>query len=460
MISGIAHPIIQQLKAGLDRYALENGAVFDASSGKLLPNRAVLIEGNRIQSICDPDDLGYEIYKFDISGKTVLPGLIDVHVHSEDWHAPLFLAKGITAVRDAGCELETILRRRQRWNTSHDTPRLVCTGPLLDNPGNTWPATTSIVQTPEDARNWVDYLVDRDVDQIKTYAFLDWPCFQAILDQAHWHGKFVLAHLGKHVNAYQAIEAGLDELEHLSGVAEALCWERNQEIVNWEFFKLWASIDLERANRLIDLIQENETWIAVTRLVWLRLATLWDSRYLSHPQIEFTPGPLQEYWDTFHSKDEKVQRSPKEMPKPSRMDRCQQVAGMAIFTAELFRRNSKILIGTDTPFPNMLPGFCYHEELQALLECGLSEVAALHAATIAGAQALQIDHLVGTVEAGKRADLIIVDGNPLDDMQALQCIDVVIRDGRWLFPQDLLQQAAEYAREAKPSSKKRFDEHY
>jgi imidazolonepropionase-like amidohydrolase len=133
---------------------------------------------------------------------------------------------------------------------------------------------------------------------------------------------------------------------------------------------------------------------------------------------------------------------------------------MAIFTAELFRRNSKILIGTDVPFPNLLPGFSYHDEIQALLECGLSEIAALQAATIAGAQALQIDHLVGTVETGKLADLLIVNGNPLDDIQALQRIDVVIRDGHWLFPQELLQQAAEYARTAEPSLEKRFDDHY
>jgi imidazolonepropionase-like amidohydrolase len=133
---------------------------------------------------------------------------------------------------------------------------------------------------------------------------------------------------------------------------------------------------------------------------------------------------------------------------------------MAIFTAELFRRDAKILVGTDAPFPNLLPGFSFHDEIQALLECGLSEKAVLQAATIAGAQALQIDHLVGTIEAGKQADLIVVDGDPLDDIQALQKIDVVIRDGHWLFPDDLLKSAAEYSRQGKPSSEKRFDDYY
>ena len=462
---GIDLPMIERLRAGqhedrLERYALVNAGVFDARNGDLLPDRAVLIEGNRIKAVCQPGDLGEDVIQLNLRGKTVLPGLIDVHVHSEDWHAPLYLAKGITSVRDTGCELEAVLRRRAQWTSSEDMPRLVCTGPLLDNPGNTWPALTQTVQTPDEARLWVDTLVERGVDQIKTYAVLDWSCFQAILDQAHQHGKYVVAHLGKHVNARQAIEAGLDELEHLSGIAEAVWWERNQEGASWEFFKLWAAIDLERANRLIDLIQEKKTWMAVTRLVWLRLATAWDSRYRAHPQMEYTPRPLREYWETFSPKNQQVQRAPKGMPKPSRMDRSQQVAGMAIFTAELFRREARVLIGTDAPFPNLLPGFSYHDELQALLECGLSEKAALQAATLAGAQALQIDHLVGTIEAGKMADLIIVDGNPLEDMQALQRIDAVIRNGGWLFPQELLKKAAEYASQAEPSVEKRFDDHY
>lgn len=460
MALDIDPPTIQRLQAGLERYALVNGGVFDARTGTMLQNEAVLIEGSRIQAVCQPSDLGDDIPKVNLRGKNVFPGLIDVHVHSEGWHAPLYLAKGITTVRDTACELEAVLRRRDRWNASHDAPRLVCTGPALDSPGNTWPALTKTVHTPEEGRRSVDTLVERGVDQIKIYAFLDLSCFQAVMDQAHRRGKYVLAHLGKPVNARQAIEAGLNEIEHLSGVAEALNWERNQEAADWEFFKLWASIDLERADRLIDLIQEKGTWMAITRLVWLRLATTWDSRYQSHPQMEFTPAPLRAYWETFSPKSQKVQRSPKAMPKPSRMDRAQQVAGMAIFTAELFRREAKILIGTDAPFPNLLPGFSYHDEIQALLECGLSEKAALQAATIAGAQALQIDHLVGTVEAGKQADLIVIDGDPLDEIQALQNVAVVIRDGFWLFPQELLAQAAEYARAAQPSAEKRFDDHY
>jgi imidazolonepropionase-like amidohydrolase len=449
-----------QLPDPLSGYALTGGSVFDARQEVALSQTAVWVEGSYIRAVCRPDELPDNLDRVDVSGCTILPGLVDVHAHTEDWHAPLFLAAGITSVRDVGCSLEPVLQRRARWNASLSAPRLVCTGPVLDCPGNTWPALTRLVHSPVEARQQVDDLLDHGVDQIKAYAFLDRPCFDAIVDQAHRRGRFVLSHLGKQVNARQAVEAGLDELEHLSGVAEALAWERNQSGENWDFFKLWASVDLERANRLIDLFLEKGTWIAVTRLVWLRLASTWDGRLQSHPQMVYLPAPLQDFWETFNPKNPTAPRQPRGMKPPGRVDRCQQVAGMAIFTAELVRRGAKILVGTDAPFPNMLPGFSYHDELQALLECGMSEAAVLQAATLSGAQALGIEQMVGTVEPGKQADLLVVRGDPTENILALQQIETIVRAGHGINPHELLAQAKEYALTAVPSAEKRFDSYY
>lgn len=444
----------------MDNYALVGGTIFDARTATLIPHQAVHIQGKQIAAVCEPEALPENIARVNVEGRTILPGLIDVHVHSEDWHAPLYLAKGVTTVRDVGCELEAVLDRRARWNAEGAVaPRLVCTGPLLDCPGNTWHATTQVVNTPDEARAAVDYLVERSVDQIKCYAFLDLPCFQAIVDQAHKHNKFVVAHLGKQVNAQQAIDAGVDEFEHLSGVAEAMWAERNAEGANWDFYRLWASMDLDRANRLIDLILEKGTWVAITRLVWERLSTAWDRQHLTHPQIKYVPAPLLKFWDTL-SPNNPNRKMPKGVVPPSRMDRSQQVAGMSIFTSELFRRNVPVLIGTDAPFPYLTPGFSYHDEIQTLMVCGMSEACALQAATLHGAQALEIEDEVGTIEAGKRADLLIVEGNPLEDMTALQRIDTVIRDGRRYDPAALLAQAEDYARTAELSPQRRFNSYY
>lgn len=442
-------------------YALVGGALFDSRTGELQQNRAVYLRDNKIVAVCAPAELPHELARVVIDGYTLLPGLIDVHVHSEDWHAPLYLAKGVTSVRDVGCELNSVLKRREKWNAHNaHAPRLVCTGPLLDCPGNTWHATSRYVQTPQEAYYAVDELVESGVDQIKCYAFLDLPCFQAIVERAHHHNKFVVAHLGKQVNARQAIEAGLDEFEHLSGVGEALWAEQNAQGSTWDFYRLWANLDMERANQLLDLIMERGTWVAITRLVWVRLATAWDARHREHPQMEYVPGPLQHFWDMFLPNNPKRQM-PKGVRPPSRIDRSQQAAGMSLFTSELFRRDyDRILIGTDAPFPYLMPGFSYHDEISTLMDCGMSERAALQAATLWGARALQIDDAVGSIEADKLADLILIDGNPLQDIHALEKIKVVIRDGEWLDPAHLLAEAREYARTAQPSLERRFNEDY
>jgi len=441
-------------------YALIGGRLFDSTDGVMQENRALLIQGRRILALCSPNDLSQDTPRVDITGQCVLPGLIDVHVHTEDWHAPLYLAHGITAVRDVGCDLDDVLERRSRWNTSDSAPRLLCTGPVIDRPGSTWDPLTRRVETPQGARLLVDELAAAGVDQIKTYAMLDLACYQAVVDQAHQRGKLVVSHLGRYVDARQAIQAGTDEIEHLSGVSEAIWWEASQASPEWIWMKLWAEMDMQRLGNLIDLILERGTWMAITRLVWLRLAFAWDTRLVDHPQMSYIPPALLQFWDKFSPQNAGKRAMPAGMPPPTRQDRSQQVAGMAIFTAELFRRGARILVGTDAPFPHLAPGFSFHDELYALLECGLSEVAALQAATLSGAQVLGISDRVGTLAAGKLADLLVVEGDPLVDFKAMSRVRAVARDGHWLDPTRLLAQAAEYARTAEPPARPRFDATY
>ena len=200
--------------------------------------------------------------------------------------------------------------------------------------------------------------------------------------------------------------------------------------------------------------------MAITRLVWLRLATAWDPRHLDHPQMQYVPDALRKFWQRFVPQQAESRSYPRNLPVPTRQDRSQMVASMSIFTTELIERGAKILIGTDAPMPYLAPGFSYHDEIWALLECGMDAATVLKAATYDGAQALEIDSFVGSVEAGKLADLVIVDGNPLNDMRDLEHISAVICNGRWFNPTSLLTRAAEYARNAPVVMERRFDSTY
>jgi cytosine/adenosine deaminase-related metal-dependent hydrolase len=441
---------MMQPAAGTDTYALVGGDVWSSAEARLQSGFAVHIRAGQIAAVCPPEQVGADVQAIDVAGLAVVPGLIDVHVHSEDWHALLFLANGVTTVRDTGCALDEILDRRRRWNAAGAvTPRMICCGPLIDGPGDSWMPMAMIVRTPDAARSKVDRLVEAGVDQIKLYASLEWSCFLAALDQAKRHGKFVVAHLQEYGDAAQAIRAGVDEIEHLSGCAEALWPDRHTCREHWR--KLWPDLERDRVERLVDLIVERKTWMAVTRAVWHKIGTAWDSRHADHPQLPYAPPPLCAWWG---------HQYPPVMADDLRLEWIRALAGMQIFTARLIERGGRIIAGSDTPFVNLMPGFSLHDELQLLVECGMRPSQALDAATRQAAEALGISHRVGTIQPGRAADLLVIEGDPAQDIRALARTRGVIAGGRWLDPAALLAEASQQVAAVRPRAQRRISELY
>ena len=143
-----------------------------------------------------------------------------------------------------------------------------------------------------------------------------------------------------------------------------------------------------------------------------------------------------------------------------RLSWARALPAMQIFTAHLIERGARIVAGSDTPFINLLPGFSLHDELQILVECGMRPAQALDAATRLAAEALQIGRLVGTIEPGKEADLLVVNGDPTADIRALTRLKAVIRGGRWLDPGALLAEADQQAAAAWPRTQRRISDVY
>ncbi len=429
-------------------YALVNGRVF--IDGGLRDGLAVHVRGERILAVCEQAALAPDVSQIDSAGRSIVPGLIDCHVHSEEWHAPLFLANGVTTVRDVGCALDPILERRERWNRREAAaPRLVCCGPLLDGGGAAHKATMLVVRTPDEGRDVVDMLVESGVDQIKLYAWLDWPAFEAILEQARKYHKFTVAHMMNFVDARTAVEAGLNEIEHCSGCAEAMFPERGHSGELWR--RIFPDQTREQIDRLIDLFLERGTWMDVTRVVWHKIAHEWDPRHWDAPQLRYAPRPLLDWWRT---------RKPAQQPRDYWYEWARAEGAMQIFIAHLIERGVNVIAGSDAPFVHVLPGFGLHEELQLLLDCGMTPGEAIRAATCLAAQALQLDQQVGSLAANKYADMLIVDGDPTQDIRALQRIWRVVRGGRMLETAPLLAQAEQHALTAQPNEVKRFSELY
>ena len=345
-------------------FALVGGQVFDTGTTGWLTGCAVHVRGARIAAVVPVAALPPEsaVERLDVAGSFILPGLIDVHVHSEDWHAPLYLANGVTAVRDVGCSLAQTIARRQAWNRADAcAPRFVCTGPLLDgDSGASWTGMAEIIRTPREARTQVDRLVDAGVDQIKIYAGLDRPCALAVLERAQHHGRFTVAHLQDHMHAAEAIAAGLDEIEHLSGFAEALWPERHAAGEHW--LDLWPDLEPDRVRKLLDTVVESGTWLAPTRIVWKRITDAGDPRQPRHRQFAYAPDELRDWWDRLYGRP---------APEAERMRRVRALAAMQIMTASLAERGARLVTGSDAPFCHVMPGFGLVDELSLLVDCGM-----------------------------------------------------------------------------------------
>ena len=235
--------------------------------------------------------------------------------------------------------------------------------------------------------------------------------------------------------------------------------------------KLFPDQTRDQMNRLIDLLLERGTWMAVTRVVWHKIAHEWDPRHWfaappfsglprpghespsgqAHPQLRYASKPLQDWWLT---------RKPLEFSREYRFDWARAEGAMQIFIATLIERGARVIAGSDAPFVHVLPGFGLHEELQLLLDCGMTPAEAILAATKLAAEAIQLDAQVGSLAAGKYADAVIVDGDPTQDIRALGSIWRVMRGGKLLETAPLLTQAEQYAQTAQPNVVKRFSELY
>jgi len=186
-------------------------------------------------------------------------------------------------------------------------------------------------------------------------------------------------------------------------------------------------------------------------VVWHRLNAAWSPFDGDHPEQRYVPWPLEVWWALYYGGS---------MSAGERLEWSRALAGMQIFTAALIEAGARVIPGSDAPFTKVMPGFGLQDELELLCECGMSPAVALTAATRLAAQALGVGHLVGTIEAGKEADLLVLEGDPVASLRDLRKILAVVRGGAWFRPELLLDQAARYAAIANFDELRRFDEFY
>ncbi|MBX3010651.1 MAG: amidohydrolase family protein [Caldilineaceae bacterium] len=386
--------------------------LWDGQADTVQPDMAVIVAGATIEAIVPTSALAADLPRVALPGCTLLPGLIDAHVHYSDSMGAAFLAAGVTTIRDVGNDLAWILAQRARHAADPSCgPTIVCCGILHDGPRVYWQSMGRAHADAASLRASIRHHVEQGVDQIKLYASLDLGLLRAGVEEAHRHGKFILAHLGS-TRGEDAAQSGLNEIEHLDQCQVA--WRAATEPEDDDFIKL---------------LLKHQVVIDPTLVVWDRLGRILDRAFHHDERRQWVHPCYLDIWNRYLSRTE----------APHRRLRFQAaMPHLKRFLARAQAQGVVVALGTDTPFPHLIPGFSLHDELAMYVDAGLRPVDALRSATAVNAQVLGLGERVGQLRAGMVADMIAVQGNPLASIDQISQIERVMHAGQLFTPAALL----------------------
>jgi imidazolonepropionase-like amidohydrolase len=433
----------------------------DATGSPVQPDMTVIVEGKRILRVGKSKDVAVPkgAKLVDGRGKYLIPGLWDMHVHEifgawlpedEKVIPLLFVANGVTGVRDMGGDLEALKKWRARIAAGEMIgPRMVISGPMLDGPVPQFPSSAPI-KDAADGKQTVDYLKANGADFIKIQSLIPRDGYFAAADEAKKIGIVFAGHVPDKVRAVEASNAGQKSIEHLTGVFEG-CSRVEDELMakprgpgRGRFLDTY---DPGRATALIELFVKNQTW-QVPTLYWEQGEWLIEQTNSgTDPLLKYAPAAWHERTWPMFTKDITTGWSSDPLP-----DRERFVQAEFKMVGEMHRAGVPILAGTDTAAGvRVYPGFSLHQELELLVQAGLSPMEALQAATLNAGKYLGIPD-TGTIREGKRADLVLLDANPLEQIGNTRKIQSVVLAGRYFSRADLdglLHQVEEAAAHSK-----------
>lgn len=437
-------------------YVIRNVAVINVLNGKATPHSTVIINGNKIVSVGTGNvSLPNGATVIEGEGKYLIPGLWDMHVHyfndpfTAETATQLLLANGVTGIRDMSSPVDKIVPWRDSVRRNELLgPRAFVSGPLIDGPP---PATEGdiLVTTPEEGRKAVKSLAEKGVDFIKVYEMLRPDVFAAIVDEAKKHHLPVAGHLPMSVDARVASDMGMTSFEHLRNVEfacstkeELLRKERiaalnkginsNGRALRGQILSAQRVTALETQNTslcdaFIAILKKNKTWQTPTLFLDEAPLTFFDANRMARVRgyEEYVNKDYKEWWKNqtagFQNAPETVRNNPTSYALWQRS-----------FVLRLQNAGVKLLAGSDSPNLLTPTGFGLYEELLALKNAGLSNLEVLQTATINPARHLNVQNSLGTVAKGKIADIVLLNKNPLDNIENLNTIDGVFVNGVFL----------------------------
>lgn len=392
--------------------ALVGATVVDATGAPPITNATVLVEHGRITAIGNAAmRLASNVQVVDAKGKTILPGLWDMHAHlTQVERAPGYMAVGVTSARDMGSEFDFIVQLRKTIDAGALGPHLVLAG-LVDGGGaNSFGQVDAT--TPEEGRAAVRRYHDLGFEQIKVYNVLAPAVVGAITREAHALGMTVTGHVPNALGLRATVDSGQDQIAHLAVSGD-------------------PQSDSVRA--LITWLRHKGTVFDPT-LSWNEL----NGHSIREPVSSMVPG-VDELPPVLRQRIAAMGATGDSATARERLDRQ-----LAVVRA-MHEAGIPIVAGTDMG----VPGFSVFREIELYERAGFTRIDAIRAATAVPAEVLGMSKDVGTLEVGKRADLIVLDRNPLDNLRNLYTTTMVMKGGRLYRTADI-KRAIGYRTQATP----------
>lgn len=422
---GLVLPQPVSAQAGSGTMALVGGMLLDGYETPPIHHAAVVIEGNRIVAVGPASEVeipaGARIVNTE--GMTMLPGLVDLHVHlmilghgeySEWWpildqareemmaiSARQLLMAGVTTAVDLGAPLEIINVRDDIDKGRLPGPRMLVSGPWITRGGGQFPPWIQRrISSPEEAAEQADDLIDAGVDVIKTWVGMTEDDIRAVVNTAHRRGIEVHSHLYAPEDMWAAIRAGTDVIQHAGSGGNP---PYSDDLI------------AEIAHRGLPVVQ------TIAHRIWVYPATLEFPERLQDARLkeDLSPDLYREFQRSF----EDFQRNSYFRTTP------RQIRNSEIAARQFIEGGAVIAMGTDSGSPMNFHTESAWREISALVDSGMTPLAAISAATKTGAEVIGRGRDLGTVEPGKLADIIVVEGNPLFDINVLGYVRMVVKDG-------------------------------
>lgn len=397
--------------AGAGTIAVTNGTIVNVADGTTTPNGVLLLQNGMIKAIGKAGEVnipkGATI--IDAKGKSILPGLWDMHAHFEqtEW-GPAYLAAGVTTVRDCGNELGFIDAVQKAIDSGKGIgPKILMAG-IIDGKG---PMALGIIQadTKEEAIKAVDTYKERGFDQIKVYSSVKPKILKAICDEAHKLGLTVTGHIPNGMTLKAGVDSGMNMVNHMQYVYAMMKRNKDRSI----------NFDDSISRAAIKYLEDSKVVIDPTIGVYdLSFRNIKDDITKMEPAFYTLPLSLQ---TQFKNTGEDAETSASLKPL---------LAGMSKLVKLLYDGGVPVVAGTDMGFP----GFSVARELELYVAAGLTPAQAIKTATLIPAQVMGLADKTGSIATGKNGDIIIVDGNPLTNIRNIRNVKVVIKAGKIYDP--------------------------